>query len=99
MNDDDYFQRYQIGIVFNKEETTVRGDPKDLIAIEDTALTAEYLHDAIVALGYRAIMIPAYGSLENFRKELDQYSPVTLSDLTTATDSTASTPAPWMSRV
>jgi D-alanine-D-alanine ligase len=65
----------QIGLVFNQEEATVRGDPKDLIAIGDTATTADHLYKAIKQLGYRVAKIPARKSLENFRKELGKHSP------------------------
>ncbi len=67
---------YKIAIVYNLEQEITQGDPQDLIALEDTASTAQYLYDAMLALGYNVEKIPAHDSLDGFRNALQQYSPL-----------------------
>ncbi len=65
----------QIAIVYNLDEQTIRGEPEDLIAIQYTANTTQYLFDAFCALGYATSKIAVRTSLEDFKWELSQFSP------------------------
>ncbi|MGD0706958.1 MAG: ATP-grasp domain-containing protein [Anaerolineaceae bacterium] len=73
--DSDSDDHHQIAIVFNLEEKTTRGDPKDLIALEDTISTTQYLYEAMRTVGYRVVKVAARKSLNTFRQELLRFSP------------------------
>ncbi len=59
---------FKIAIVYNLEQEITQGDPQDLIALEDTASTAQYLYDAMLALGYNVDKIAAHDSLDEFKR-------------------------------
>lgn len=65
----------QIALVYNLDEQTIRGEPEDLIAIQYTANTTQYLYDALCALGYPTRKVAVRDSLAAFERELRQLSP------------------------
>jgi D-alanine-D-alanine ligase len=73
--DSDSDDHHQIALVFNLEEGTTRGDPKDKIALEDTISTTQYLYEAMRTVGYRVVKVAARKSLNAFRQELLRFSP------------------------
>jgi D-alanine-D-alanine ligase len=66
---------YKIAIVYNLEQEINMGEPQDLVALEDTASTAQHLYEAMLALGYNVDKVPAYSTLDALRLSLKQYSP------------------------
>lgn len=42
----------QIVVLYNSETGTVRGEPQDIIALQETETTAQGIHDTLTSLGY-----------------------------------------------
>jgi D-alanine-D-alanine ligase len=66
---------FQIALVYNLENTIKKGNPKELIALQDTAITTQNLYNALILLDYRTVLVAAQDSLERFEWELSRYSP------------------------
>jgi D-alanine-D-alanine ligase len=73
VNDDDPL----ILMLHNVELVVKCGDPKDLIAIQDTASVATHLKDALDSCGYQTIPIPVKNSLDDLKESLRPFSPKT----------------------
>ncbi len=67
---------YKIALVYNLEQEITQGDPQDLIALEDTASTAQYLYEALLTEGFDAEKVAAHDSLDDLRRSLQKYSPL-----------------------
>jgi D-alanine-D-alanine ligase len=68
-------RNFQIAIVFNQDDEPARGAPQDLIAIQDTAQTTQYLYEALLTLGYQVIKVAVRESIDNLRKQLGAFEP------------------------
>jgi D-alanine-D-alanine ligase len=64
----------QIAIVYNCETGTVRGEPQDIIALQETVSTASYIHETLSSLGYQTSEISITASLNELRNSLSAYS-------------------------
>ncbi len=64
-------------ILHNVEQDVACGDPKDLIAIQDTASVAMHLKDALDSCGYHTIPIVVKNSLDDLKESLRPFSPKT----------------------
>jgi D-alanine-D-alanine ligase len=64
-------------MLHNVELGVTGGDPKDLIAIQDTASVALQLMDALQSLGYQTIPIAVRTSLDELKESLRPFSPRT----------------------
>ena len=64
-------------ILHNVEAAVTAGDPKDLIAIQDTAGVAMQLKDALDSCGYHTIPIAVKDSLDELKDSLRPFSPRT----------------------
>lgn len=65
----------RIAIVYNLEEQTAYGEPQDLVALQDTAITTQNLYLALTSLGYEAFSIPVRRSLKDLRRQLSHCNP------------------------
>ena len=61
--------------LYNVEHTTAYGDPKEMIALEDTISAATMLIEALRSRGYRVRPIEVKYSLAKLRQALKPYSP------------------------
>jgi D-alanine-D-alanine ligase len=59
-----------IGVVYNLRNGFVRGEPRDRIAVDESAEVASSLRSALDSLGYANLGIPVRSSLENLEQEL-----------------------------
>lgn len=66
---------YQIAVLYNEEEKTIRGEPQDLIALQYTTTVARLLHEALLVRGYQTVKIAVQDSLEELQEQLHGYSP------------------------
>jgi D-alanine-D-alanine ligase len=73
LNDEDPL----ILLLHNVELEVAHGDPKDLIAIQDTASVALQLKDALDSCGYKTIPIAVKNSLDELKGSLRPFSPQT----------------------
>jgi len=64
-------------MLHNVEQDVTCGDPKDLIAIQDTASVARHLKDALDSCGYTTIPIAVKDSLDELKESLRPFSPQT----------------------
>lgn len=64
-------------MLHNVEQDVSCGDPKDLIALQDTANVAMHLKDALDSCGYQTIPIVVKNSLDELKESLQPYSPRT----------------------
>ncbi len=64
----------QIAILYNSETGTVRGEPQDIIALQETENTARCIHDTLVSQGYTTSQIAVKSSLEELQAALGHYS-------------------------
>jgi D-alanine-D-alanine ligase len=64
-------------VLHNVEQDVTCGDPKDLIAIQDTASVAMHLKDALDSCGYQTIPIVVKNSLDDLKESLRPFSPQT----------------------
>jgi D-alanine-D-alanine ligase len=69
-----YHNQLQIGILYNSEKGTVRGEPQDIIALQETENTAQGIYNVLCSLGYNTSRIAISGSLEELRDSLSQFS-------------------------
>ncbi len=61
-------------ILYNVELNVSCGDPKDLIALQDTASVAAHLDDALSTRGYRTLPIAVRNSLDELKASLEPFS-------------------------
>jgi D-alanine-D-alanine ligase len=66
---------FQVAILYNLEDDVPRGDAHDLLAIQYTANTTQYIHDALSSLGYNTHRIAVRDSLTELEHALASYSP------------------------
>jgi D-alanine-D-alanine ligase len=64
----------EIAILYNSETGTVRGEPQDIIALQETEDTAQGIHDALSSLGYKTTKIAVRSSLDELRTTLNCFS-------------------------
>lgn len=64
-----------IALIYNQEDELTKGESQDLIAMQYTIKTASYVYDALCRLGYQTVMVPVKNDLQEFARELSQYSP------------------------
>jgi D-alanine-D-alanine ligase len=65
----------RIAILYNLDEDISRGDAHDLLAIQYTANTTQYIYDALISLGYDAYRVAVRDSLADLEQALVVYSP------------------------
>jgi D-alanine-D-alanine ligase len=58
-------------VVFNLESQTQRGEPRDLLAMQETAEIAYSLSQAFSHLHYKVIEMPVCGTLEDLKRKID----------------------------
>jgi D-alanine-D-alanine ligase len=63
-----------IGVVYNTNGEPHRGEPRDIIAIQETAEIAESISVAVSELGYSCVKLPVRISLEDLRVSLASLS-------------------------
>ncbi len=66
---------FQIAVLYNEEQRTIRGEPQDLIALQCTTTVARLLHEALLVRGYPTVKIAVQESLDDLREQLQGYSP------------------------
>lgn len=64
-----------IALIYNQEDELTKGESQDLIAMQYTVKTASHVYDALCRLGYQTVMVPVKNDLQEFARELGQYSP------------------------
>ncbi len=64
----------QIAILYNSEIGTVRGEPQDIIALQETENTALCIHETLSDLGYQTTRISVNSSLDELCNALSHYS-------------------------
>ncbi len=64
----------QIGVLYNSETGTVRGEPQDIIALQETETTAQVVHDTLSSVGYATSKIAVKASLDELQDTLSHYS-------------------------
>ncbi len=64
-----------VALVYNQDDDLAKGDEQDLIAVQDTAKTADSVFQALCQLGYSTIKVPVRGDLQMFAQDMSQYSP------------------------
>jgi D-alanine-D-alanine ligase len=60
-------------VVFNLESKTQRGEPRDLVAMQETAEIAYNLSQAFSQLHYNVIEMPVGGSLDELRQRMEPF--------------------------
>lgn len=68
-------QTLQVAILYNIEDDVPRGDPHDLLAIQYTANTTQYIYEALTSLGYNTVRIAVRDSLPALQQVLKSFSP------------------------
>lgn len=63
-----------IGVVYNTNGEPHRGEPRDIIAIQETAEIAESIGNALSQMGYSYIKLPVRTSLDELRASLSSLS-------------------------
>jgi D-alanine-D-alanine ligase len=66
---------YQVVLLYNEDTQVLKGDPHDLLAVQYTVTTSQYLYDALTSLGYSVKKIAVRGSLEELEVTLCAFSP------------------------
>ena len=64
----------RIVVLYNSETGTVRGEPQDIIALQETEITAQGIYDTLNSLGYTTHKIDVKASLDELRDRLSLYS-------------------------
>jgi D-alanine-D-alanine ligase len=65
----------QVAILFNEDVQITRGDPQDLLAVQDTATTTQNLFEALNSLEYPVTKLAVRGNLEELEDILASFSP------------------------
>lgn len=66
---------FQVALLFNEDAQITRGDPQDLLAVQDTATATEHLYVALTSLGYPVTKLAVRGNLEDLEDILCSFSP------------------------
>jgi len=66
---------FQIAILYNEDAQISRGDPQDLLAVQDTAATTQHLFKALTSLGYPVTKLAVRGYLEDLEDILCSFPP------------------------
>ena len=64
-----------IVVLYNQETKLARGEEKDLIALQDTITTTNYICNALLSLGYQTSLISVVDSLDDLASQLKVFSP------------------------
>lgn len=72
--DESHNDDLQIAILYNSETGTVRGEPQDLIALQETENTAKVILDTLTSLGYQTGCVSVKASLGELSASLSRYS-------------------------
>jgi D-alanine-D-alanine ligase len=67
--------RFKIALLYNDDSHVKNGNPQELLAVQFTVTTTQYLYEALVSLGYPTEKIAVRGSLEELTQILRSYSP------------------------
>ncbi|MGD0610837.1 MAG: ATP-grasp domain-containing protein [Anaerolineales bacterium] len=62
-------------LLYNEDGPIARGDPQDLLALQETATTANDLYEALISLKYPITKLAARGTLEELEDLLCSFSP------------------------
>lgn len=65
----------KIGVLYNRESSIQRGEPYELLALQETAQVAHLLCETIQSLGYPVFEIPVVDSLYDLQQRLSQLAP------------------------
>jgi D-alanine-D-alanine ligase len=65
----------QVAILFNEDAQITRGDPQDLLAVQDTVTATQNLYEALNSLGYPVIKLAVRGNLEELEDILCSIPP------------------------
>lgn len=68
-------RKLTVGVVYNTNGEPHRGEPRDIIAIQETAEIAESIGEALSELGYQHEKLPVRTSLDDLRRSLENLSP------------------------
>lgn len=68
-------KRFQVALLFNEDAQITRGDPQDLLAVQDTATTTQHLYAALTSLGYPVTKLAVKGNLEDLEDILCSVPP------------------------
>ena len=66
---------FQVALLFNEDAQITRGDPQDLLAVQDTATATQHLYEALTSLGYPVTKLAVKGNLEELEDILCSFSP------------------------
>jgi len=66
---------FHVAILFNEDAQITRGDPQDLLAVQDTATTTQHLFEALTALGYKVSKMAVRGTLQEVEAILAAFPP------------------------
>lgn len=65
----------KVVILFNEDAQICRGDPQDLLAVQFTATTSQYLFEALTSLGYPVTKLAVRDNLEELEDILASFPP------------------------
>jgi D-alanine-D-alanine ligase len=68
-------QAFQVAILYNLEDEVPKGDAHDLLAIQYTANTTQYIYEALTTLGYNTLRVAVRDSLNELEQVLADLSP------------------------
>jgi D-alanine-D-alanine ligase len=63
-----------VGVVYNTNGTPHRGEPRDIIATQETVEIADSIGEAVAELGYTHLMLPVRQSLQDLKGSLSALS-------------------------
>jgi D-alanine-D-alanine ligase len=66
---------FQVALLFNEDAQITKGDPQDLLALQDTATTTQHLYSALTSLGYPVTKLTVRGNLEDLEDILCSIPP------------------------
>jgi D-alanine-D-alanine ligase len=66
---------YQVAILYNEDAKISKGNPQDLLAVQDTVTTTQHLFDALTSLGYPVTKIAVRCNLEDLEDILASFPP------------------------
>ncbi len=66
---------FQVALLFNEDAQITRGDPQDLLAVQDTVTATQHLYEALTSLGYPVTKLAVRGKLEDFEDILCSFPP------------------------
>lgn len=66
---------FQVAILFNEDAQICRGDPQDLLAVQDTVTATQNLFEALTSLGYAVTKLAVRDNLEELEDILASFPP------------------------